>query len=94
MQRTKIVFSLSLAVIVALGFMSNHTTANEPDPILESFERELDHEPAPAPRARREDIAGDELYKAVNSIHWTRSDQEDVDEKEFDKESMDTRADE
>ena len=42
-----------------------------PDPVLMSFERELNHEPAPATRARGESVDQDLLYRTVNSVHWT-----------------------
>ena len=44
---------------------------NLPDPVLESFERELNREPVPAAPVRREAIDGDELYRTINSVAWS-----------------------
>lgn len=63
----------TLVVLVLLAFLAGQPAANEPDPILKSFERELNHEPSPVPTARRDSIDTDELYRIVNSAHWSRS---------------------
>ena len=93
MRQTIILFTLSLAVILLLGFISNHPTMNDPDPILESFERELNHEPSPAPGARRDEILEDELYKTLNSVHWTRNDEDVVETEETNLKSVDVPDD-
>ena len=82
MRHTKPLILTALATMLTLAFISSATTPNEPDPVLESFEREFNHEPSPVPRARRDDILEDELYGALNSIHWTRSRNENSDAEE------------
>ncbi len=63
-------------MLVVLGWATGFPVADDPesDPILRSFERELNHEPSPAAKARRESIDTDELYSMVNSVHWTQHD--------------------
>ena len=41
------------------------------DAVVQSFERELKHTPGPTTGIRRESINDDELYRAINTIHWT-----------------------
>lgn len=41
------------------------------DPVIASFERELNHAPAKPVAARREAIDNDVLYRSMNKIHWT-----------------------
>lgn len=64
-----------LAVVSILGTVRaapvQQTEAN-PDPILMSFERELNHQPVPVAKARRDSIDQDLLYREVNSVNWTR----------------------
>ena len=45
--------------------------ASEPDPIIESFEREFNREPGPARPVERTAIDEDVLYHTANSVHWT-----------------------
>lgn len=44
------------------------------DQVVASFERELNRQPSPAGRPRREAVEDDVLYRAVNEIHWTEAD--------------------
>lgn len=60
----------TLVVLVLLGLATNHPAVNEPDPVVESFERMLDHKPPKSANPRREAIDTDELYRIVNSVHW------------------------
>ena len=41
------------------------------DSVVQSFARELQHTPGPIAEIRRESIDDDELYQALNTIHWT-----------------------
>jgi hypothetical protein len=41
------------------------------DAVVQSFERELKHTPGPTAGIRRESIDDDQLYRAINTIHWT-----------------------
>ena len=61
----------AFVVLVVFGFVTVHRAAKAPDPILQSFERELNHEASPAAKARRDSIDIDVLYSIVNSPHWT-----------------------
>ncbi len=74
MKRNKIL--TALAVLAFFGIATDPSVAGEPDQVQQSFERELNHEPAPPAKIRRESIDDDELYSIVNSVHWTRTDQE------------------
>ena len=93
MRQTRTLIFASVAVIFALGFVTTRTKANDPDPVLESFQRVLNHEPLPVPRANRDEILDDELYRALNSIHWTRDDEEPVETEESNEKSTDAPAD-
>ena len=53
----------------------------EVDPIVASFERELNHQRAPAARATGAAIDDDVLYEKMNKIHWS-ADPVDTDEAE------------
>ena len=66
----------ALAVFLLLIVVTGQLAEDEPDPVLASFERAFDHEPGPAQPARGESIDADELYRTVNSIHWSRDDRE------------------
>jgi len=66
------------AIIVSLAatflpgpVVADQPSENDPDPVVQSFERELNREPAPAAPVRRDSIDEDQLYQAVNSVHWT-----------------------
>ena len=60
--------------VVAISVAAVNSPAGEPDdPVAASFERELNHEPAPRKETKREDIDSDELYKRVNEPLWTRT---------------------
>jgi hypothetical protein len=41
------------------------------DPVVASFERELNHESPPAPMVTRSAIQDDVLYETLNTIHWS-----------------------
>ncbi len=43
----------------------------EEDPVVASFEREFNHEPAEAAAPTGETIEDDELYRELNAVHWT-----------------------
>ncbi len=47
---------------------------DETDQVVASFERELTRESGPAPRIERDSIDEDELYRAMNEVHWTAED--------------------
>ena len=51
--------------------------ASEPDPIIESFEREFNREPGPARPVERTSIDEDVLYHTANSVHWTKEEPAD-----------------
>ena len=63
---------MTLLAALLLGIATSNTAPTEPDPVLESFERELNHEPAPTARVKRDEIDNDELYELVNAVHWTQ----------------------
>lgn len=48
---------------------------NSDDPIVASFERELNREPTPARPVQRNAISQDELYAVLNSVHWSSPEQ-------------------
>ena len=45
------------------------------DPVVASFERQMNHRPAPPRPARRDDIDDDVLYRTMNRIHWSVDDE-------------------
>ena len=47
------------------------------DPVVASFARKLNREPAPPAPAQRSKIYDDELYRLVNTPHWTDSTPDD-----------------
>ena len=51
----------------------------ESDPVIASFERELDRQPVPAAPPTGEAIEEDVLYDTVNEVHWTRDGENDTD---------------
>lgn len=53
------------------------TAGVDTDQIIESFERELNHEPGPARPAERTSIDEDVLYHTANSVHWTEEEPAD-----------------
>lgn len=48
------------------------SSLNSDDPVVASFSRELNRKPGLAAPAERSMIDEDELYRLVNSPHWTR----------------------
>lgn len=78
MRQTSIFAAAIVIIAFAIALTSTHSSENGPDPILESFEREFNREPAPTPPVRRDDILDDELYKTLNSVHWTQEDEQSV----------------
>ena len=52
--------------------VTTEKVSQDTDPIAATFERELNHEPGPATRIRRESVERDELYEALNQVHWTQ----------------------
>ena len=82
MRWISILATLTAIGLIGLTTISRPSTAvtaaataeqitSEADPVFQSFERELNHEPAPTAPARREAIDGDALYQAINRIHWS-----------------------
>ena len=51
----------------------------ESDPVIASFERELERQPVPAAPATGHAIEEDVLYDTVNEVHWTRDGENDTD---------------
>lgn len=71
-----------VATAIGLAVIAMAQTADQPpatrlaadaheDPIVASFERELNHKPMDTPPIRGESIDEDVLYKTMNAIHWT-----------------------
>lgn len=50
------------------------------DPVVSSFERDLNRQPTPTDKPRRESIDEDVLYKEMNAIHWTEKQDVDTDD--------------
>lgn len=50
------------------------------DPVVSSFERDLNRQPIPTAMPRRESIDEDVLYKEMNAIHWTEKQDIDTDD--------------
>jgi len=75
-QRLSIPAAVSIFTIAGVAaYLSPVTTEQVPqdtDQVASSFERELNHEPGPATRVRRESVERDELYEALNRVHWTQ----------------------
>ena len=75
-QRSSIRVAISIFTIAgAAAFLAAVTTEQVPqdtDQVAASFERELNREPGPAMPIHRESIARDELYEALNRVHWTQ----------------------
>lgn len=77
------------ALLVANTFKSPATEApesrltelqqQESDPVIASFERELDRQPVPAAPPTGQAIEEDVLYDTVNEVHWTQDGENDVD---------------
>jgi hypothetical protein len=70
-----------LAAVGVLGIAAYPETDKqtvEPDPVLESFERDMNREPTPTAPIRRDDIERDRLYEMINSVHWTHAGPEDL----------------
>jgi len=67
----------SIATVVLIGLVgaglsvSDLQTREGTDPVIQSFERDFNREPVPTAPIRRESINSDELYRMVNSVHWT-----------------------
>lgn len=57
-----VIFTFTVGLI---GVVNVHACA-EPDPIEESFQRELNHQAPPAKAIRRHEVSKDSLYKLVN----------------------------
>ena len=72
-------FAVCLAAAVGHSVISPGETAvsaaqpapDKHDPIVASFERELDREPTPRQWVRRDSIDQDELYRTINTAQWT-----------------------
>ncbi|MDH5619892.1 MAG: hypothetical protein OEZ11_14850 [Gammaproteobacteria bacterium] len=58
-----------LAACAAL--VTTEPVAQDTSQVVAAFERELNHAPGPAARIRRESVEHDELYEALNRVHWT-----------------------
>jgi len=75
-QRSSIRVAISIFTIAgAAAFLAAVTTEQVPqdtDQVAASFERELNREPGPAMPIHRESIERDELYEALNRVHWTK----------------------
>lgn len=70
-------------LIAAVVMAAADTIASESDdPVVASFERELNHEPAPRKAVERDDIDDDELYARINKPLQTPEGGEDVDAEE------------
>ena len=76
------------ALLVANTFKSPPTEApesrltelqQESDPVIASFERELERQPVPAAPPTGQAIEEDVLYDTVNEVHWTQDDEDNVD---------------
>jgi len=72
----------SSTIIVGLVAMSlpglaeaDQPSEDDPDPVVQSFARELNREPAPAAPVRRDSVDEDRLYQAINPVHWTADEQ-------------------
>ena len=73
------IFLAVLGAMFLLGLgLADEPAADAADSIIQSFERELNHEPAPPAPARRESVDEDVLYKAINPLSWTEDEQSDA----------------
>ena len=79
MQR---IFSVLIPGLFCLMAVAVGSAPDEPDSVVQSFERELKHEPATPAPVKRDAIDQDELYRSVNRIHWTPEAQADSEPEE------------
>lgn len=76
MRYTTLISALSLASLLALGVYAMHAPGgaapvSSRDQVLASFDRELAHEPGAAAPVLRESVSDDQLYRMLNTTHWT-----------------------
>ena len=71
MRAAAIIFTIAGGAAY-LAPLTTEQVPQNPDPVTASFERDLNHESGPATRIRRESVEHDELYEALNRVHWTR----------------------
>ena len=74
MRLTTIIVGLVAMSLPGLA-VAEQPSENDPDPVVQSFERELNHESAPAAPVRRDSVDEDQLYQAINPVHWTANEQ-------------------
>ena len=68
---TTLILLTAVAVLgIAVHPLTGKTTS-VPDPILQSFEREMNRVPTPTAPVRRDDIERDRLYEMINAARWT-----------------------
>lgn len=60
-----------IGVAAYLALITAQQVPQDTGQVQAAFERELNHEPGPAARVRRASIEQDELYEALNQVHWT-----------------------
>ena len=70
--------TIGAAAAIAAVIIAAHTTASQAwqasrseEPVVASFQRELNRKPGPSAPARRESIEQDELYELLNQTHWS-----------------------
>jgi hypothetical protein len=68
--------AISIATTCWAGEPANHAEdqdAKNADPVVASFDRDMQREAVPMAPAHGSAIAADQLYKALNPVHWTNT---------------------